>query len=32
VQLRGIELQPGEGHRPGEYWEDDFPDIKDATN
>lgn len=32
VQLRGIELQPGEGRRPGEYWEDDFPDIKDATN
>lgn len=31
VRLRGIELQPGEGRRPGEYWEDDFPDIKDAT-
>ena len=31
VQLRGIELQPGEGRRPGEYWEDDFPEIKDAA-
>jgi len=31
VQLRGIELQLGEGRRPNEYWEDDFPDIKDAT-
>ena len=31
VQLRGIELQPSEGRRPAEYWEDDFPDLKDAT-
>ena len=31
VQLRGIELQPSGGRRPGEYWEDDFPDLKDAT-
>ncbi len=27
VQLRGIELKSGEGRRPGEYWEDDFPDL-----
>ena len=31
VQLRGIELQPGAERRPNEYWEDDFPDLKDAT-
>jgi acetyl-CoA synthetase len=31
VQLRGIELQPSEGRRPSEYWEDDFPEIKDAA-
>jgi acetyl-CoA synthetase len=31
VQLRGIELQPGRGRRPEEYWEEDFPDLKDAT-
>lgn len=28
VQLRGIELQPRQGRRPGEYWEEDFPEIK----
>jgi acetyl-CoA synthetase len=27
VQLRGIELESREGRRPGEYWEDDFPDL-----
>jgi acetyl-CoA synthetase len=27
VQLRGIELESHEGRRPGEYWEDDFPDL-----
>jgi hypothetical protein len=32
VQLRGIELQPSEGRRPAEYWEDDFREIKDGTN
>jgi acetyl-CoA synthetase len=32
VQLRGIELQPGQGRRPAEYWEDDFPDIKEAAS
>jgi len=31
VQLSGIELQPGKGRRPNEYWEDDFRDIKDTT-
>ena len=31
VQLRRIESQPSEGRRPDEYWEDDFPDLKDAT-
>src|SRR5271167_571882 len=31
VQLRGVELQPDKGRNPGEYWEDDFPEIKDAT-
>jgi acetyl-CoA synthetase len=30
VQLRGIELQSGTGRRPSEYWEDDFPDLKDS--
>jgi acetyl-CoA synthetase len=27
VQLRGIEVGSREGRRPGEYWEDDFPDL-----
>jgi acetyl-CoA synthetase len=27
VQLRGAELETREGRRPGEYWEDDFPDL-----
>ncbi len=31
VQLRRIESEPREGRRPREYWEDDFPDLKDAT-
>ena len=31
VQLRGIELQSGTARRPNEYWEDDFPDLKDST-
>jgi acetyl-CoA synthetase len=31
VQLRGIELQPSRDRRPAEYWEEDFPDLKDAT-
>jgi len=31
AQLRCIELQPSEGRRSNEYWEEDFPDIKDAT-
>jgi acetyl-CoA synthetase len=30
VQLRGIELQPDEARRPNEYWEEDFPDLKEA--
>jgi len=31
VQLRGIELESRRGRRPREYWEDDFPDLKDGT-
>lgn len=31
VQLRGIELESRDGRRPREYWEDDFPELKDAT-
>lgn len=27
VELRGIESQPRQGRRPGEYWEEDFPDL-----
>ena len=27
VQLRSIELESHEDRRPGEYWEDDFPDL-----
>jgi acetyl-CoA synthetase len=27
VSLRGLESQPRQGRRPGEYWEDDFPDL-----
>ena len=27
VHLRGMETQPRRGRRPGEYWEDDFPDL-----
>lgn len=27
VQLRGIETKSREGRRPGEYWEEDFPDL-----
>jgi acetyl-CoA synthetase len=27
VQLRGAELESRETRRPGEYWEDDFPDL-----
>jgi acetyl-CoA synthetase len=27
VQLRGIELKPRLDRRPGEYWEEDFPDL-----
>jgi acetyl-CoA synthetase len=27
VQLRGLELQPSEGRRPAEDWEDDFPEM-----
>ena len=27
VQLRGIESKPRQGRRPGEYWEEDFPDL-----
>ena len=27
VQLRSVELEPREGRRPGEYWEDDFPQL-----
>jgi len=32
VQLRGIEIEARkqEGRRPGEYWEEDFPELKDA--
>ena len=26
VQLRGVEMQPKQGRRPGEFWEEDFPD------
>ena len=33
VQLRGIESQPGkEARRPSEYWEEDFPEIKEAAS
>ncbi len=30
VQLRAVEMdaRKAEGRRPGEYWEDDFPDLK----
>src|SRR5581483_11793435 len=28
VQLRGVETQPKQGRRPGEYWEEDFPDLQ----
>ncbi|PYX93204.1 MAG: AMP-dependent synthetase [Acidobacteria bacterium] len=31
VQLRGIELEPAKSRRPSEYWEDDFPEIRDTT-
>ena len=31
VQLRDIEFEPRQGRRPGEYWEDDFPDLKETT-
>jgi acetyl-CoA synthetase len=27
VQLRGIESKPRQDRRPGEYWEEDFPDL-----
>ena len=27
VHLRGMETPPRQGRRPGEYWEDDFPDL-----
>jgi len=27
VQLRGIELKARPDRRPGEYWEEDFPDL-----
>lgn len=27
VELRGIESQPHQNRRPGEYWEEDFPDL-----
>jgi acetyl-CoA synthetase len=27
VQLRGLESQARQDRRPGEYWEDDFPDL-----
>jgi acetyl-CoA synthetase len=27
VQLRGIESNPRQDRRPGEYWEEDFPDL-----
>src|SRR5215469_8766170 len=27
VHLRGIETPSRQGRRPGEYWEDDFPDL-----
>jgi len=32
VQLRGVEQEARkqEGRRPGEYWEEDFPELKDA--
>ena len=32
VQLRGLEQEARkqEGRRPGEYWEEDFPELKDA--
>lgn len=33
VQLRGIESQPKkEARRPSEYWEEDFPEIKEAAS
>ena len=33
VQLRGIESQPNkEARRPSEYWEEDFPEIKEAAS
>ena len=33
VQLRGIESQPNkEVRRPSEYWEEDFPEIKEAAS
>ncbi|MFZ3212022.1 MAG: AMP-binding protein [Terriglobales bacterium] len=32
VQLRGVEQEARQqpGRRPGEYWEEDFPELKDA--
>ncbi|MGC2323071.1 MAG: AMP-binding protein, partial [Terriglobales bacterium] len=32
VQLRGVEQEARqhEGRRPGEYWEEDFPELKDS--
>ena len=27
VQLRSIESEPRQDRRPGEYWEEDFPDL-----
>jgi len=32
VQLRGVEVEARKqpGRRPSEYWEEDFPDLKDA--
>jgi acetyl-CoA synthetase len=32
VQLRGVEQEARRqpGRRPGEYWEEDFPELKDA--
>jgi acetyl-CoA synthetase len=32
VQLRGAELEVREGRRPGEYREEDFPEIKDVAS
>jgi acetyl-CoA synthetase len=31
VQLRGIEFDSRQGRRPREYWEDDFPELKDPA-